>query len=334
MPDIVVAFFALGLISGLVKSDLRVPGQIYEILTILLMLSIGIKGGLALHSNSDAIIWSNLLLIMALGFLLPPILFPVLRKLIRLPRVDAISIAAHYGSVSAGTFAVAWALAESHQLPLAADTTLYLVILELPAIVLMLAFYHWRAQNDMVRAADKLSAGIPSDLHTQVTTPTAPLKMSAIWHEALTSRGVVLLIGGVAIGWLYGPGGLAAIEGLVINGFSVLLALFLLEMGITTARICRPFPFKLWRLVAFAAVAPLLLMWPGLLLGIYLGLPSGSVLILSSLSASASYIAAPAAIRAAIPNADIGKAMLAALGITFPLNVLLYVPVLAAVLAR
>ena len=324
MPDIVVAFFALGLIAGLVKSDLKMPGQIYEILTILLMLSIGIKGGLALHSNSDSIIWSNLLLIMALGFLLPPILFPVLRKLVRLPRVDAISIAAHYGSVSAGTFAVAWALAESYQLPLAADTTLYLVILELPAIVLMLAFYHWRAQNNADSATTSDTSAKPA---------AAPLKMSAIWHEALTSRGVILLIGGVAIGWLYGPEGLASIEGLVLSGFSALLALFLLEMGITTARICRPFPFKLWRLVIFAALAPLILLWPGLLLGLYLDLPTGSILILSALTASASYIAAPAAIRAAIPNADIGKAMLAALGITFPLNVLLYVPVLASLLA-
>lgn len=328
MPDIVVAFFALGLIAGLVKSDLKVPGQIYEILTILLMLSIGIKGGLALHSNSDSIVWSNLFLIMALGFLLPPILFPVLRKLVRLPRVDAISIAAHYGSVSAGTFAVAWALAESYQLPLAADTTLYLVILELPAIVLMLAFYHWRAQKDVANTSDAGVSGANSNPEASIP----PASMGAIWHEALTSRGVILLMGGVAIGWLYGPGGLASIEGLVLNGFSALLALFLLEMGITTARICRPFPFKLWRLVLFAALAPLVMLWPGLLLGIYLELPTGSVLVLSALTASASYIAAPAAIRAAIPSADIGKAMLAALGITFPLNVLVYIPVLAVLL--
>ncbi|RUO38140.1 sodium-dependent bicarbonate transport family permease [Aliidiomarina shirensis] len=325
MPDIVVAFFALGLIAGLVKSDLKVPGQIYEILTILLMLSIGIKGGLALHSNGDSIVWSNLFLIMALGFLSPPILFPVLRKLVRLPRVDAISIAAHYGSVSAGTFAVAWALAESYQLPLAADTTLYLVILELPAIVLMLAFYHWRAQKDVAN-----TSGAEGEQTTAASNP--PASMGAIWHEALTSRGVILLMGGVVIGWLYGPSGLASIEGLVLNGFSALLALFLLEMGITTARICRPFPFKLWRLVLFAALAPLVMLWPGLLLGFYLELPTGSVLVLSALTASASYIAAPAAIRAAIPSADIGKAMLAALGITFPLNVLVYIPVLAVLL--
>lgn len=310
MPDIVVAFFALGLIAGLVKSDLKVPGQVYDILTILLMLSIGIKGGLALHSNGASVVLTHLLAIMALGFILPPFLLPILRRLVKLPRVDAISIAAHYGSVSAGTFAVAWALAESYQLPLAAETTLYLVILELPAIILMLAFYHWRSGE----------SGTPKG-------------MGAIWHEALTSRGVILLMGGVVIGWLYGPEGLASIEGLVLNGFTTLLALFLLEMGLTTARICRPIPWHLWRLIVFAALAPLVLFWPGLLLGLYLELPSGSVLVLGALTASASYIAAPAAIRAAIPNADIGKAMLAALGITFPLNVILYVPLTARWLA-
>lgn len=311
MPDIVVAFFALGLIAGLVKSDLKVPGQVYDILTILLMLSIGIKGGLALHSNGSSVVVTHLLMIMALGFLIPPILLPLLRRLVKLSRVDAISIAAHYGSVSAGTFAVAWALAESYQLPLAPETTLYLVILELPAIILMLAFYHWRSSDS-----------------------SAPKGMGAIWHEALTSRGVILLMGGVVIGWLYGPEGLASIEGLVLNGFTALLALFLLEMGLTTARICRPIPWQLWRLIVFAAVTPLVLFWPGLLLGWYLGLPSGSVLVLGALTASASYIAAPAAIRAAMPNADIGKAMLAALGITFPVNVLLYVPITASFLAR
>lgn len=318
MPDIVIAFFALGLLAGVVKSDLQVPKQIYEILTVLLMLSIGIKGGLALHSNAGSIVWWHLGFIMSLGFIIPLLLLPILRRFVNLARADAISIAAHYGSVSAGTFAVAWALAESNQLSLAPETTLYLVILELPAIIIMLALYHWKMQ--------------PSVTPAGVTPQSKRHGIGAILHESLTSRGVVLLMGGVAIGWLYGPSGLASIEGLVINGFSALLALFLLEMGITTARICRPLPIKLWRLVAFAAIAPLVLMWPGLLLGFALGLPTGSILVLSALTASASYIAAPAAIRAAIPEADIGKAMLAALGVTFPLNVLVYVPMLSAML--
>ncbi|MCC5856028.1 MAG: sodium-dependent bicarbonate transport family permease [Idiomarina sp.] len=303
MPDIVIAFFVLGVVAGIVKSDLKVPGQIYEILTILLMLSIGIKGGLALHGDAQSIVWSHLLAIMSLGLIIPVAILPILRRIVRLPSSDAISIAAHYGSVSAGTFAVAWAFAESYRLTISADATLYLVLLELPAIILMLAFYHWK-NGDTGEGA----------------------KMSAIWHEAFTSRGVILLMGGVVIGWLYGPEGLGAMKSLVIDGFTALLALFLLEMGLTTARICRPLPMAHWRLILFAALAPLVLIWPGLLLGFYLGLPTGSILILGGLTASASYIAAPAAIRAAIPSADISKAMLAALGITFPLNVILYIP--------
>lgn len=306
MPDIVIAFFILGLLAGVVKSDLKMPGQIYEILSILLMLSIGIKGGLALHSDHQAVVWTHLLAIMALGLIIPLIILPVLRKWVRLGHADAISIAAHYGSVSAGTFAVAWALAESSNLPISADATLYLVILELPAIILMLAIYHSKRSET-----------------------GEPTKMFAIWHEAFTSRGVILLMGGVAIGWLYGPAGLSSISGLVVDGFKILLALFLLEMGLTTARICRPLPLAHWRLVLFAALAPVILIWPGLLLGYYLNLQSGSILILGALTASASYIAAPAAIRAAIPDANISKAMLASLGVTFPLNVIIYIPFVA-----
>ncbi|MGQ4277264.1 sodium-dependent bicarbonate transport family permease [Pseudidiomarina sp. E22-M8] len=306
MPDIVIAFFILGIIAGVVKSDLKMPGQIYEILSILLMLSIGIKGGLALHSDHQAVVWTHLIAIMMLGIVIPIVLLPVLRKWVRLAPADAISIAAHYGSVSAGTFAVAWALAESFNLPISADATLYLVILELPAIILMLAVYHWKLGEKGEQT-----------------------NMAAIWHEAFTSRGVILLMGGVAIGWLYGPAGLTSISGLVVDGFKVLLALFLLEMGLTTARICRPLPLAHWRLVLFAAIAPLILVWPGLLLGNYLELQAGSVLILGALTASASYIAAPAAIRAAIPDANISKAMLSSLGVTFPLNVIIYIPFLA-----
>lgn len=309
MPDIVIAFFILGIVAGVVKSDLKMPGQIYEILSILLMLSIGIKGGLALHTDQDAVVWSTLLGIALLGLLIPVLVLPLLRKLVRLPNADAISIAAHYGSVSAGTFAVAWALAESNGLTISADATLYLVILELPAIILMLGYYHW-------------SQGKTS----------GEQNMLSIWHEAFTSRGVILLMGGVAIGWLYGPAGLDSIAGLVVDGFKILLALFLLEMGLTTARICRPLPLAHWRLVLFAAFAPLILLWPGLLLGWYFELPAGSVLILGALTASASYIAAPAAIRAAIPDANISKAMLASLGVTFPLNVIVYIPFVAGAL--
>jgi uncharacterized protein len=129
------------------------------------------------------------------------------------------------------------------------------------------------------------------------------------------------------IGWLYGPEGLEPLAPALFGGYKMLLALFLLEMGLCTALICNPLPLRHWRLIVFAAITPFVLAWFGILTGALLGLPEGSILVLAGLTASASYIAAPAAIRAAMPEANMGLAMLASLGVTFPVNVLIGLPV-------
>lgn len=303
MPDVVIAFFALGLLAGLIKSDLKVPQPIYDTLSILLMLVLGLKGGMALHGKFDTAMLAQLLAIGALGALLPLVCYPILRKWVALPFDDAVSIAAHYGSVSAGTFAVVLTLAESTGLPINAQTTLYLVVLELPAILVMLWFH-------------RRYGGAGSGANSK----------SGILREALTSRGVLLLGGGVLIGYLYGPAGLASLKPVLLDGFNTMLALFLLEMGLCTAKVCSPLPLKHWRLMLFAAAMPFALAWAGIAAALLLSLPAGSALVLAGLTASASYIAAPAAIRAAIADANIGLAMLAALGITFPINVFIGLP--------
>lgn len=299
MPDIVIAFFALGLLAGLVKSDLKVPQSIYDTLSILLMLVLGLKGGLALHGQFSSEMLVRFIPIMLLGVLIPLVCYPMLRRLVNLSRDDSASIAAHYGSVSAGTFALVYALVESKQLPLSAETTLYLVLLELPAIVMML----W--------------------LHRRLTGQGSK---SGILRESLTSRGVLLLGGGVLIGWTYGPVGLEPIAPALLGGFKTMLALFLLEMGLCTAKACWPLPWQHWRLMIFAAVMPFVLAWFGILTALFLELPQGTSVVLAGLTASASYIAAPAAIKSAIPKANIGIAMLASLGITFPINVFIGLP--------
>lgn len=300
MIDVVIAFFALGLVAGLVKSDLKVPSSIYDALAILLMLVLGLKGGMALHGSVDASLLPELLAVAALGIVLPLACYPVLRRFVLLSQDNAASVAAHYGSVSAGTFAVVLALAERSGLPLAPQTTLYLVMLELPAIIVMLLWQrHLSGRRDGGR----------------------------VLREAFTSRGVLLLGGGVLIGYLYGPAGLAPLQPVLIDGFKTMLALYLLEMGLCTARACSPAPLRHWRLMVFAACAPFVLAWSGIGLALLLGLPEGSALVMAALAASASYIAAPAAIRAAIPEADLGMATLATLGVTFPVNVLIGLPV-------
>jgi len=299
MPDIVVMFFLLGLIAGLVRSDLSVPKAAYDMIGLLLMLTIGLKGGMALYGNLDWKILPELLTVIMLGILIPLLLFPVLRKAVGLNLADSASIAAHYGSVSAGTFAVALAYVEAHQIQVAPEVTLYLVAMELPAIVVGLLLFR----------------------QLQPGTSVQP-SMAKLWHEAFTNRSVILLLGGVVIGMMYGPHQGSSVTDLYTNAFKAVLALFLLEMGLTAAGTLIPLPWRQWRLLLFAMCAPPLLALTGIGAAILLELPMGSAIILASLTASASYIAAPVAIKAAIPDANIGLAMLASLGVTFPFNVI------------
>ena len=299
MPDVVVMFFLLGLVAGLVRSDLSMPKAAYDLISMLLMLTIGLKGGMALYGNLGWSLVPQLLCVIGLGLLIPLALFPILRRIVGLALEDSASIAAHYGSVSAGTFAVALAYVELRNLPTAPEVTLYLVAMELPAIIVGLMLY-WRLNRS-----------------TQVR-PT----MGHMWHEALTNRSVILLLGGVIIGMMYGPQQAASVTDLYTGAFKAVLALFLLEMGLTAAQTLRPFPWRHWRLLLFAVGAPPLLALTGIAAAALLSLPEGSAIILATLAASASYIAVPVAIKGAIPKADIGLAMLASLGATFPFNVI------------
>lgn len=300
MPDIIVMFFVLGLFAGSIGSDLRVPRSAYNVLSILLMLTIGLKGGMALHGNTDWQLLGELAAVAALGFLIPLILYPLLRSIVRLNTANAASFAAHYGSVSAGTFAVALAWVESRGMVTGGEVTLYLVLLELPAILMGLYLYQ--------RLDGRAGASGPS---------------LYLIRETLTNRSVILLAGGVVIGTLYGPEMGTGVTAPLTNTFSVVLALFLLEMGLVASDTLKKLSRKHWRVVAFAAIAPPLLALPGLTVAILMDLDPGNAVILGTLTASASYIAAPVTIRHAIPEADIGMAMLASLGVTFPLNVLL-----------
>lgn len=300
MPDIVIMFFLLGVLAGLAKSDLKVPQAAYDTLSILLMLTLGLKGGLALHGQLSWQLVPEVVTVILLGISIPLLLYPVLRSWINLNEANAASIAAHYGSASAGTFAVALAYAEANHLAISPQTTLYLVLLELPAIVVAILLY-------------KKSTGSGGSV-------------AGIWHEALTSRGVVLLTGGLVIGYCYGPDGSSDVAPLFLGAFKALLALFLLEMGICASQYLNHFPWQRWRLISFALLAPPCLALLGIGAGLALELPPGALLILAALTASASYIAAPAAIQSAIKEADVGLAIFAALGVTFPLNVLLGIP--------
>jgi uncharacterized protein len=306
MIDVVVLFFVLGVFARLVKSDLRLPEALYETLSIYLLLAIGLKGGIELSKQPLLDLLPQMLACMALGFAIPFVLTPVLRAL-GLSRVDAAAMAAHYGSVSVVTFAVASAYLAAQGVQAEAHAALWVAIMEAPGIV----------------------AGI---LLARMGVPAAPgaskptIQWRELGHDVFFGKSVLLLAGGLVIGAVMGEAGTAPIAPVFMAPFKGVLALFLLELGLVAgARLGELRRYGL-RIIGFALITPPLLAVAGALTGVALGLSTGGVAIMATLAASASYIAAPTAMRMAVPEANAALSITAALGLTFPFNIVLGVP--------
>ncbi|QTX22545.1 MULTISPECIES: sodium-dependent bicarbonate transport family permease [Comamonadaceae] len=295
----VILFFLLGVLAGFVRSDLRIPGVLYESLSIFLLLAIGLKGGVELARHPLSSVALPTLVVVAAGALIPLVAYPVLRRLGRLSRADAGSIAGHYGSVSVVTFAVGTTYLARLGQEFEGYMTVLLVLLEFPALVI----------------------GVLLARRGELGTP-----WGKVLHEVFAGKSIVLLLGGLAIGWIAGPGGIEPLDLLFFDLFKGVLAFFLLEMGLVAAsrfgELRRAGPF----LLVFATVMPLFSAGLGLVTGTLLGLSVGGVTLLATLYASASYIAAPAAMRLAVPQANPALSIGAALGITFPFNLLVGIP--------
>ena len=293
-----VLAFALGALATLVKSDLKVPDALYDSLAIYLLLAIGLKGGVALSEARLSEVALPAIVTLALGAATPVWCFAILRKLGGLDRVNAAAIAAHYGSVSAVTFIACLAFLQGIGQPFEGFVPALVALLEVPGIVVAL-----------------LLARRGGAAHWAQTV-----------RELLTGKSVVLLAGGLAIGWLTGRSGFAQVAPLFEGLFKGALVLFLLEMGIVAARRFRDLkrvgPF----LIGFGVVMPVVHAAVGVGLGTLAGLSVGGATVLGVLAASASYIAAPAAVRIALPEANPGLYLTAALAITFPFNLAVGIP--------
>jgi len=299
--DVVVFFFLLGVFARLVRSDLRVPEPLYETLAIYLLLAIGLKGGIELSKQPLAALAPQVLACMALGFAIPFALFPLLR-LLRLQAADAASVAAHYGSVSVVTFAVASAALAREGIAHEPHAALWVAVMEAPGIVAGIVLAR--------RAADGPSR----------------TDWRALAHDVLFGKSVLLLIGGLAIGAVAGVAGTAPIKAVFIDPFKGVLALFLLELGLVAGARLAEFKRFGAAVLVVGIGAPPLLGLAGLGVGWALGLSSGGVALLATLAASASYIAAPTAMRIAVPEANAALSITAALGITFPFNLVIGIP--------
>ncbi len=302
--DPVVLFFLLGVAARLLKSDLKLPEALYETLSIYLLLAIGLKGGVELAKHPIATIAPQALAVIAMGLTLPLLAYPVLRWLGKFNTFDSAAIAAHYGSVSVVTFAVGLAFVTKKGIAFEEYMPLFVALLEVPGIVVGILLARTLAQGN---ARKKIQWG-------------------TLAHEIFLGKSVVLLVGGLLIGWFAGPQGIDPMRGLFFDLFKGVLALFLLEMGLVAASrvadLKRAGPF----LIVFGIVTPMIFSVIGAALGHLIGLSLGGTTLLAILAASASYIAAPAALRIALPEANPTLSIGAALGITFPFNLTLGIP--------
>lgn len=327
MIDVVVWFFALGVFARLVKSDLRLPEALYETLSIYLLLAIGIKGGIELSQQPLLTLAPQVAATVALGFAIPFALFPLLRAL-RLSGVDSASLAAHYGSVSVVTFAVATATLARQGIAHESHAALWVAVMEAPGLVAGILLARWSQRRGPAAQADLQ----PTDVGTQTHAPAAGapaktgMRWSALAHDVLFGKSVLLLLGGLLIGAVAGVEGAAPIRAVFIDPFKGVLALFLLELGLVAgARLAEVRRFGL-AVVVVGIGAPPLLAVAGALVGVALGLSTGGVAILATLAASCSYIAAPTAMRIAVPDANAALSITASLAVTFPFNLVVGIP--------
>lgn len=306
MFDAVPFFFALGMVAKLAKSELKLPVAVFEALSIYLLLAIGLKGGVQLASNAGPEVAQHALLAILLGATIPLFAFPLFRW--RFSRFDAASLAAHYGSVSIVTFAVGVTVLDQQGISHEGHLALLAALMEVPAILV-------------------------ATVLARLGGPQPPAWRSLL-HEVLANKSVLLLLGGIAIGWLAGAEGTAALKPLFTDLFKGALCLFLLEMGLVAASRLGDLRQAGRFLIGCAIALPLLNAGLGLLAAVLMGLSLGGTVLLMVLAASASYIAAPTAMRLAVPEANPALGIAAALGVTFPFNVLAGIPLYLAVASQ
>ncbi|MFT5485579.1 MAG: hypothetical protein ACI9JL_000774 [Paracoccaceae bacterium] len=302
-----VLFFALGFAASFARSDLEVPQAVAKALSLYLLLAIGFKGGVAVASHGlDAKLISTLAAGIILSAAIPFLAFALLRLVANLPRVDAVAVAAHYGSISIVTFAAATSVLATAGIDYEGYLVAVAAVMETPAIVSALLLLRWGG------AADGSSTSSASEL----------------WREIALNGSIVLLTGAFIIGWVTGQKGLDEISAFVIDPFKGVLCLFLLDMGLVAGRGMRQGARDLsLPLVGFGIVMPLIGGALGAGAAAVIGLSAGGAMLLATLAASASYIAVPAAMRLAIPEARPSIYLSLSLGITFPFNLTLGIPI-------
>jgi hypothetical protein len=319
--DPAILFFVFGVLAGLVKSNLEIPPAISRFLSLYLLMALGLKGGFALaHSGLTVEVATGLSLAITLALLVPVLSYGVLSRF--LSGFDAAAVSATYGSVSAVTFITAIGHLENQGIAFGGHMAAAMALMESPAIIMavLMASALRRQQSAGVQLGGTGTAVLG---HGQ---GGPGFSLGKVLHESFTDGAQLLLLGAMAVGILTGDSGKAAMQPFSGDLFKGMLAFFLLDMGLLAARNLPGLKGQSPWLLAYGLLAPLVHASLALGLCLLAGLPQGDATLLMVLAASASYIAVPAVVRYAIPEANPSLYFGLSLGLTFPLNILLGIP--------
>lgn len=315
-----VLFFFLGILGVLVGSDLEIPSPLPKLFSLYLLLAIGFKGGMELaHSGLGPQVLLTIAAAVAMSLLVPLTSFLFLR--LRLDGFNAAAIAASYGSISAVTFITAESFLNVLEVNFDGFMVAALALMESPAIVVGVILARLSAPAEEAETSVDAEDGGGS------------LRWREILQEAFLNGSVYLLIGSLVIGYVvaaFSPAGLEKMDPFTEKLFYGALCFFLLDMGIVAAQRLRDLRQTGAFLIGFSLLAPPVHALVGLLVSVLLGLSQGNTLLFMVLCASASYIAVPAAMRMTVPQANPSLYISTALGLTFPFNVVIGIPLYMA----
>ena len=315
--DPAILFFVFGLLAGALRSNLEIPPQIARFLALYLLMALGLKGGFALaRSGLDTEVAVSLGCAILLALVVPALGYKLLRR--GLSRYDAAALAATYGSVSAVTFITAAQYMDTRGLSYGGHMAAAMALMESPAIVMAVVLANMARQRE----------------HGAAAAVAQGPGLRKILHESFTDGAQLLLLGAMAIGLVTGEAGQKAMHPFSGDLFKGMLAFFLLDMGLLAARNFGALKGRTPWLAAYALGGPLLHAGLALALAAAAGLSPGNGALLMVLAASASYIAVPAVLREAIPEASPSLYFGMSLGLTFPFNILIGIPLYVAVAHR
>ncbi len=315
----VVLFFVMGLIASFMKSDLKFPGGLSEALTIYLLIAIGLKGGIELSEHSYADMVRPIMGALLLGIIIPIVTLIICRKS-GLDLKNAIGLAASYGSVSIVTYGAAVAFLNHVQMDYESYMSAMVVIMESPAILvslLLLKIMEQKRNSTLLSSNMGIVAGPSSNNWIDYS----------VIRESLFGKSVLLLVGSLLVGVFVGHDALPVIRPVFIDLYGGILILFLLNMGLIAGQRLSDIRQYGLTLILMGIFMPVIFGAVGVLVGNACGLSVGGMTLMGVLAGSASYIAAPAALRSSVPEANPSIYLGMSLGITFPFNLTLGIPI-------